>query len=114
VNAKGPPSGVGRTWFPGYVAKLRNAPLHVRAVATAKSGLHTDLLPKLNSRTIRLPDVPRLMNQIDALERRTFRGGKDSIDHPPQAYDYLASVVAGVYRHAASISTRRRVMPFPF
>jgi hypothetical protein len=61
-----------------------------------KSALYVDLLPKLNSRTIRLVDNPRLVNQIAALERRTSRGGKDSIDHPPQGHDDLANVVAGV------------------
>jgi hypothetical protein len=30
------------------------------------------------------------------LERRTARGGKDSIDHAPNAYDDLANSVAGV------------------
>jgi hypothetical protein len=61
-----------------------------------KSGLYVDLLPKLNARTIRIPDNSRLANQIAALERRTSRGGKDSIDHPPNAHDDLANVVAGV------------------
>lgn len=61
-----------------------------------KSGLYVDLLPKLNSKTIRLVDNPRLVNQIAALERRTSRGGKDSIDHPPQGHDDLANAVAGV------------------
>jgi hypothetical protein len=50
-----------------------------------KSGLYVDFLPKLNSKTIRLLDNARLVNQIFALERRTSRGGKDSIDHPPHA-----------------------------
>jgi hypothetical protein len=61
-----------------------------------KSGLYLDLLPKLNSRTIRLLDIPKAVNQICALERRTARGGRDSIDHRPGARDDLANVVAGV------------------
>jgi hypothetical protein len=44
----------------------------------------------------RLVDNPRLVNQIAAPERRTSRGGKDSIDHAPGAHDDLANVVAGV------------------
>jgi hypothetical protein len=72
-----------------------------------KSGLYVDFLPKLNSKTIRLVNNARLVNQIAALERRTSRGGKDSIDHPPQGHDDLANVVAGVAhvainRHSAS------------
>src|ERR1700681_2723987 len=74
-----------------------------------KSGLYTDFLPKLNARTIRLVDNARLVNQIAALERRTSRGGKDSIDHPPNAHDDLANVVAGVAhcavnRHSVTVT----------
>jgi hypothetical protein len=77
-----------------------------------KSGLYLDFLPKLNSRTIRLVDNARLVNQIAALERRTSRGGKDTIDHSPGAHDDVANVVAGlahcaVNRHSASVSELR-------
>jgi hypothetical protein len=54
------------------------------------------MLPKLNSRTLRLLDIPRLINQLAALERKTSRGGKDSIDHPPAGHDDLANMIAGV------------------
>ena len=79
---------------------------------TPKSGLYLDFLPKLNSRTILLVDNDRLVNQIASLERRTSRGGKDSIDHPPQGHDDLANVVAGVAhcavtRHTVSVSELR-------
>jgi hypothetical protein len=42
------------------------------------------------------------VNQIAGLERRTSRGGKDSIDHSPGAHDDLANVVAGVVTVARS------------
>ena len=45
---------------------------------------------------IELVDQPRLISQIASLERRTARGGRDSIDHPPNGHDDLANVVAGV------------------
>jgi hypothetical protein len=61
-----------------------------------KSGLYQDLLPRLMSKQIRLVDNPRLVNQIAALERRTARGGKDSIDHPPGGHDDCANVIAGL------------------
>lgn len=77
-----------------------------------KSGLYLDFLPKLNSKTIKLPDNPRLVNQIAALERRTSRGGKDSIDHSPGGHDDVANVAAGVAhcvvnRHSVSITELR-------
>lgn len=60
-----------------------------------KSDLYRDVLPILNSGKAELLDVPRLVNQLCALERRTARGGRDSIDHPPGAHDDLANCVAG-------------------
>jgi hypothetical protein len=61
-----------------------------------KSDLYRDLLPVLNSHRVELLDVPRLASQLCALERRTARGGRDSIDHPPHAHDDVANCVAGV------------------
>ena len=36
-----------------------------------------------------------LTAQLCSLERRTARGGRDSIDHPPRARDDVANAVAG-------------------
>jgi hypothetical protein len=71
-----------------------------------KSALYVDLLPRLNAATVRLLDIPRVVNQIASLERRTARGGRDSIDHPPNHRDDLANVVAGV--SAVTLSKWRR------
>jgi hypothetical protein len=60
-----------------------------------KSDIYRDVLPKLNSRMVELLDVPRLAKQLCDLERRTARGGRDSIDHPPGAHDDLANAAAG-------------------
>jgi hypothetical protein len=64
--------------------------------AKPKSELYTDLLPLINSRRIELLDHPKLLDQLCNLERRTARGGRDSIDHPPGAHDDLANAVAGL------------------
>jgi hypothetical protein len=64
--------------------------------AKPKSELYVGLLPLINSCRIELPDNRRCIAQICSLERRTARGGKDSIDHPPGQHDDLANVVAGV------------------
>jgi hypothetical protein len=53
-------------------------------------------LPLLNGGRIELLDNPRLISQLCALERRTARGGRDSIDHPPGAHDDVANAIAGV------------------
>ena len=60
-----------------------------------KSLIYTDSLPLLNSRAVELLDIPRLANQLCDLERRTTRGGRDSIDHPPGGHDDLANAAMG-------------------
>jgi len=60
------------------------------------------LLPLLNSGRIELLDHPRLVGQLCALERRTSRAGKDSIDHPPGSFDDVGNSVAGVAAVAAA------------
>jgi Terminase large subunit, T4likevirus-type, N-terminal len=66
-----------------------------------KSDIYRDMLPILNSRRCQLLDNPRLISQFHGLERRTARGGKDSIDHGPGAHDDLANSVAGAIVLAA-------------
>lgn len=60
-----------------------------------KSDLYRDLLPLINSRRVDLLDHDRLRTQLIGLERRTSRGGKDSIDHAPGGHDDVANCVAG-------------------
>ena len=63
--------------------------------AKPKSDLYRDLLPLLNGHRVELLDLPRLGTQLCGLERRTARGGRDSIDHAPGAHDDLCNAVAG-------------------
>lgn len=61
----------------------------------AKSDIYRDVLPLLNSGRVELLDHPRLVTQLGGLERRTARGGRDSIDHAPGSRDDLANAAAG-------------------
>jgi hypothetical protein len=60
-----------------------------------RSELYLETLPALNAKRVRLLDNARLIGQLAGLERRTTRGGKDSVDHSPGAKDDLANAVAG-------------------
>ena len=60
-----------------------------------KSDLYRDLLPLLNASGVDLLDNDRMLHQMVSLERRTARGGRDSIDHPRGAHDDVANAVAG-------------------
>jgi hypothetical protein len=60
-----------------------------------KSELYQAILPVMNSGRVELPDNKRLVSQLVGLERRTARGGRDSIAHAPHSHDDLANAVAG-------------------
>jgi len=74
-----------------------------RVAERVRSDLYRDLLPEINSGSVELLDEPRLVAQIAGLERRTSRGGRDSIDHAPGGHDDLANAAAGAL---ASVSSR--------
>jgi hypothetical protein len=65
------------------------------AAAKPKSDIYRDFLPIVNGRRAELLDHPKTVSQLCALERRTWRGGRDSIDHPPNAHDDVVNAVAG-------------------
>jgi hypothetical protein len=69
--------------------------INYEAADRPKSDLYRDLLPILNSGRAELVDLPRLKAQLCGLERRTARGGRDSIDHAPGSHDDIANAVAG-------------------
>ncbi len=65
------------------------------AAAKPKSDLYRDFLPAVNGRRVELLDHPKLIAQLCSLERRTWRGGRDSIDHPPNQHDDIVNACAG-------------------
>ncbi|WP_375159797.1 hypothetical protein [Bradyrhizobium sp. RDT46] len=75
--------------------------------ARTKSDLYRDALPLLNSRRVRLLDDAKLTRQLIGLERRTARGGRDSIDHAPGAHDDVANAAAGALLAAYGASKAR-------
>lgn len=66
-----------------------------------KSEIYQDVLPLVMSGTCELLDDARLLKQFGGLERRTARGGKDSIDHAPRQHDDVANAAAGALVLAA-------------
>src|SRR5262249_37479049 len=72
------------------------------AAPKPKSDLYRELLPSVNSKLLDLVDHPKLVNQLASLERRTARGGRDSIDHPPGCHDDVANAIAGAIGAIAS------------
>lgn len=75
--------------------QFRKAGIAYAVSELAKSDIYRELLPALNSGRVELLDVPRLTAQLAGLERRVGRGGRDSIDHAPNARDDVANAAAG-------------------
>jgi hypothetical protein len=63
--------------------------------ARTKSELYGDLVAVINSGAVDLLDIPKLINQLIGLERRSRAGGRDQIDHAPGGHDDLANAAAG-------------------
>ena len=74
---------------------FRKAGINYQASEKSKSDIYVDLLPLLNSGAVALLENDRLALQLTQLERRTSRGGKDSIDHPRGGHDDVANSVGG-------------------
>ena len=99
--------------------------IRYEASAKPKADLYREFLPAVNSGRVELLDLPRLRSQLGHLERRTARGGRDTIDHPPHEHDDVANAVAGVLvdvlsRAASQVSAhqimeinRRPQVPYP-
>ena len=75
--------------------RFRAHGIEYRPADKPKSDLYRDLLPAVNSGLVDLLDHEQLTAQLYSLERRTGRGGRDSIDHPPSAHDDLANAACG-------------------
>ena len=93
--------GITTTHGDRYAARWNTQAFEKRGIEyrhseLAKSALYLNFLPHLNGKTIRLLDHARSISQICSLERRTSRGGRDVIDHPPQTHDDCANAIAGL------------------
>jgi hypothetical protein len=74
-----------------------------------KSDLYLSFLPSLNSGVVDLIDDKRLVAQLCQPERRTARGGKDTIDHPKGLHDDVSNAAAGALVLAAKGRAPMRV-----
>jgi hypothetical protein len=94
----------GDRWGSGFVAEaFLKAGLTYEPSEKPKSDIYKELLPLLNSKRVELLDLPRLRAQLIGLERKTARGGRDSLDHAPGAHDDIANAAAGCLVIAAGI-----------
>ncbi len=79
-------------WVPSRFAEHG---VEYRRSEMTRSQIYLEVLPMVNSRQVRLLDLPRLINQLCGLERRTGRSGRDVVDHSPNSHDDVANSAAG-------------------
>jgi hypothetical protein len=115
LRAYGLPAVTGDYYSAEWVVdRFRAHGITYERSARFKSDLYGELLGPLNSGRIRLLDVPALRAQLLSLERRTSRGGRDSIDHPPRGRDDVANAAAGALVEALQPSERCSIGGFQF
>lgn len=83
------------------VERFERHGITLEASDNSKSDIYMEFLPLVNAATCELLDLPVLMRQLVGLERRTARGGRDSVDHPRGARDDVANAAAGALVLAA-------------
>ena len=86
------------------VESFQKRGIRYKRTERSKSEIYRDLLPLLNSQQCELLDIDRLSLQLQGLERRTARGGRDSIDHAPGGHDDLVNAAAGALVHATILN----------
>jgi hypothetical protein len=89
--------------------QFRKVGITYRPAEKAKSDIYREFLPAINSQTVELLDHSKLIAQLCALERRTARGGRDSIDHPPNGRDDVVNAAAGAVQ---LVLARKRGLTF--
>jgi hypothetical protein len=85
------------------VSSFRQQGITYKHSELSKSELYLEALPLFMTNCAELLDVRKLTMELQQLERRTARSGKDSVDHPPQGHDDYANACCG----ALSLCTQR-------
>jgi hypothetical protein len=89
------------------VEQWRKHGIHCATSERTRSEIYGALLPALNSGRVRLLDHARMRAQLIGLERRTARGGRDTVDHGrgPGQHDDVINAAAGALVLASAAQT---------
>lgn len=91
------------------VSAFKDEDIVYRTSPIPKSAIYLEALPLFTRGEVELPDLRQLLNELAQLERRTARGGRDSVDHPPRGHDDLANAACGALLAAAKEARRPRL-----
>lgn len=98
-----------RSRFAATDAKAKEKRVRYEVSDLNRSELYLELLPMMNAGEVELLDNATLKSQLNALERRTSRAGRDSVDHPPGGHDDVANAAAGALLVAAGRVANQKV-----
>jgi hypothetical protein len=94
----------GKEWTKGTFSRYE---IELRSSPHTKNEIYLNFLPALNSGKTKILDLPRLRQQLLALERTTSRGtGRDVVNHPNAGHDDLINACAGALVMAESADRR--------
>jgi hypothetical protein len=93
----------------GFVsAALHSVGVTFEPTKLSKSELYGELLPLVNTGMVEILDLAVLRTQLLALQRRSVRGARDSIDHPSGGHDDLANVCAGALTLVTGVGVKAK------
>ena len=67
-----------------------------RVSKRSRSEIYIEALAAINSQRVELLDHPRLLAQLQGLQRRASAGGRDAVDHPSRGHDDVSNAAAGL------------------
>jgi hypothetical protein len=108
--------GVNRVTGDNYAGEWPRERFRIHGVGyepsdRTKNEAYLELLPLLNAGRVELLDHKRMLAQLCALERRTARGGRDSVDHPRGQHDDVINAAALAVVSAANGGAGRLIIP---
>jgi hypothetical protein len=96
------------------VEAFRKEGIRYQHAELTKSELYLESLPLFSQGVVDLLDYQPLLLELQALERRTSRSGRDSVDHPPQGRDDHANACCGVFSLLAAQEAQGEPFAFNF
>lgn len=97
--------------FPRRAAERHGATLAVSELD--RSALYLELVPRVLSGGVELPNDPATLRELRGLERRRGYAGRDRVDHRPGAHDDRANALAGAVHLAGGWQRGRLVLRPP-
>lgn len=102
---------VGDKYAAGWVTDaFKEAGIVYRYADKTRSEIYLETLPHFVTGQVRVPDDKRLIAQLQGLERRTSRTGRDIVDHGPNGHDDRANACCGVIDLCAAPVQIRRTL----